>query len=463
MQFHDLSGAASARGLEPNDALEVARLVSVWQNRQMRNHRLLDYYEDNIGVREIGVRLRDDVAKNLEVGCSWVEDAIDVIASRVVIDGYTTDDEEIHGKIDRIFRDGFTSEVSRSIAPHMVMGFGGWASIPGDESNGEPPVIVKFKDALTSSAIWSGRRNEVRCAMSIEDWTLGADGEPESPSLIVVYLRDTYIEIERDEGEWFAAYKPHNLNRVPFVPMVYRKSDKRFGKSRINKAMMGYVDSYKREMELLAIHSEYHSIPKKMLLNASEEFVRNADKMKLRDDAVTIIGKDEDGDTVDVKEFSAASPVGHIEVINDLARKFAASAKLPASYFGADSGTAYTSNDALRANLDAAVSEAKNVIRDAGDALVELAIVSIALMDGKTYAAEHDAVAGKITAHFLDPAMPSASQVADQIVKYCSVMPEFAGTDVCLEMMGFDEDTRKRARAQMQENKGLTIAASVFA
>ncbi len=68
-----------------------------------------------------------------------------------------------------------------------------------------------------------------------------------------------------------------------------------------------------------------------------------------------------------------------------------------------------------------------------------------------------------VTVHFRDPSMLSASQVADAMLKICTTVPGFAGTDVYWERLGFDEDERRRVKAELAENRQLAIAASVFA
>lgn len=458
--LYKLENACKASRLREDDAVKLGQMLGVWQANIKRNKELMDYYEDNVPVKQIGEKMRGNALKDINVGCDWIATAVDSLCERSIMDGFTTDDETAAKELDEIFGDSFAAEYSRAVRPQAIYGFGGWAVIPGDEDMGEKRVIIKFKDAMSSSALWDGRRDKVVAAFSIEEWELDSKGREKSPSLIVMYTPSAYIEIERIGGEWKAYYKPNTSGVCPFVPMVYRKHAKRFGKSRISRAMMGIVDSKKRETIYAAVHSEFYSLPKEFVLNASDELLDGADKMKIYSDVITMFGKDEDGETVSLQSFQASSPSGHIEMMDKLALDFAASAKMPPSEFGVASGV-YTAIEGWRAATDSIILLAKELNKDNGQALVELARVALAVY--RDCAVSELGIERKgITVHWYNEAMPSPAQNADFSVKMCSVMPELAGSDICLELFGLDEDQRKRAQEQMRSNKRFTLASSVF-
>ena len=65
-------------------------------------------------------------------------------------------------------------------------------------------------------------------------------------------------------------------------------------------------------------------------------------------------------------------------------------------------------------------------------------------------------------AHFKNPAMPSVSVTADAAIKIASVRPEFAGTDVFAEMIGFDQADIRRIKAQETRARGLQTLSEEF-
>jgi hypothetical protein len=49
--------------------------------------------------------------------------------------------------------------------------------------------------------------------------------------------------------------------------------------------------------------------------------------------------------------------------------------------------------------------------------------------------------------------MPSVVSQTDAMVKIASVVPEFAGTDVFFEQIGFAEDMRRKAENEIARNR----------
>ena len=63
----------------------------------------------------------------------------------------------------------------------------------------------------------------------------------------------------------------------------------------------------------------------------------------------------------------------------------------------------------------------------------------------------------EVMAHFKNPAMPSVAVTADAAIKIASARPEFASTDVFLEMIGFDSADIRRIKAQELRSRGLAV------
>lgn len=62
-----------------------------------------------------------------------------------------------------------------------------------------------------------------------------------------------------------------------------------------------------------------------------------------------------------------------------------------------------------------------------------------------------------VVAHFRNPAMPSIAVTADAAIKIASARPDFAGTDVFMEMVGFDQADIRRIKAQEQRGRGARM------
>ena len=202
---------------------------------------------------------------------------------------------------------------------------------------------------------------------------------------------------------------------------------------------MRITDNMRREIFLMNIQSRKHSLPTKYITNASDSLMEGMEKSAVYNDEMLVIGKDEDGETVTIGQLQAASPENHIKVMDKLANEIAAEFSLPVATFGV-AGNGYTSSDALRASTDDIIMEAKQLNRDNGKALKQVARMALAILGNCSY----DDVADSVSVHWIDPAMPSAAQRADALVKQVSMMPWLADTDVILEQLDYDEPTRAR-------------------
>ena len=66
-----------------------------------------------------------------------------------------------------------------------------------------------------------------------------------------------------------------------------------------------------------------------------------------------------------------------------------------------------------------------------------------------------------IVANFKNPAMPSIVSQTDAMIKIASAVPEFAGTPVFWEELGFAEDTRRRIEGAIRRNRAIQDAAVI--
>ena len=62
-----------------------------------------------------------------------------------------------------------------------------------------------------------------------------------------------------------------------------------------------------------------------------------------------------------------------------------------------------------------------------------------------------------VVAHFKNPALPTIASTADAAIKIASARPNFAGTDVFLEMLGFDKADIRRIKAEETRERGLQV------
>ena len=109
------------------------------------------------------------------------------------------------------------------------------------------------------------------------------------------------------------------------------------------------------------------------------------------------------------------------------------------------------SAEAIYAANEPLIIECEDFNDGARDTLKELATMAIA--------AELDMPIDELDERYLDfmpdfknPAMPSVVSQTDAMVKIASVVPGFAGTNTFFEQIGFAEDMREKALAEIAEN-----------
>ena len=119
-----------------------------------------------------------------------------------------------------------------------------------------------------------------------------------------------------------------------------------------------------------------------------------------------------------------------------------------------------TSSDAILAQSQTLVSMAEQLNARNADSLRTIALMALAIANDTTMDELTD-TQKSIVAHFKNPAMPSVAVTADAAIKIASARPEFAGTDIFLEMIGFDQADIRRIKAQEQRARGTRILEEI--
>ena len=451
----NLSSASGAAITEGEKAL-IEDLVFAFRHNYEKNVERTNYYEDKTRVSFAGINIRESIEADIRTDVGWCGKGVDLLAARSVFDGFTVNDEADNALTSVMSECDFGAEYSRAVPSQLIHGYGLWTVTRGGE--GQPAVSIRYYNGLNSSAVWDYTMNRIEAALVIDGYERVLNGASLIPSLCVVHTNDSVLVFRKQKNmtSWVVERLANNMGRPMAVPMVYRSNLKPLGKSRISKAAMRITDNMRREIFLMNIQSRKHSLPTKYITNASDSLMEGMEKSAVYNDEMLVIGKDEDGETVTIGQLQAASPENHIKVMDKLANEIAAEFSLPVATFGV-AGNGYTSSDALRASTDDIIMEAKQLNRDNGKALKQVARMALAILGNCSY----DDVADSVSVHWIDPAMPSAAQRADALVKQVSMMPWLADTDVILEQLDYDEPTRARLmrqKADAQAAQSLTAA-----
>lgn len=458
----DLKNLQDASGLTDRDAAYVSELVDVLKANYPKHELRRRYYEDKVRVRSNGLKVPAEYMRN-NYSTGWAAKAVNVLAERSILDGFLFAEGAPEGFEDAVRANDIKGLYSMAVPSMLIEGVGFWTVSKGETA--EQQVVVNYHNAMTSAGIWDYRRKRLRACMVVADYARVGRKRHEVPSIVVLYTSEASVVIEREDGDkWNAVYYPHKMGVPMAVPMVYKKSDgKPFGKSRISPSVMGTVDKAMNELLNMDMQSDYFSIPMKYVLGASNEQYE-AISASIHDAYKTemlVMTTNDEGTTPTVGMLQAADMTPHIAVLDKLASMIASETCVPASMFGVQDKV-YTSSDSLRAAVDSLVILCKDMNKANALALDNVARMMIAVLQDKPLA-ELDANAMSVSALFADPAMPSDAQNADAMVKIVSAVPEFAGTEVFWEKLGYPEEERKRIEASIKGNQAaMRIVDTLF-
>lgn len=459
--------ASRALGLHDAERAEMALLAEVYTDRMRMNIVRQRYYDDNVPVKDIGRETPRDVLRNVDTSVDFAAKAVDMVAARSILDGFTVKgDEAKQAAINELLEEsGLTASYEEALVSELTHGCGFWTISVGGE--GEPKVVINYNDAMTAAATYDHRRGIIRSGMVVNDLLDLPHGE-QVATAVTLYLPESVTHVERKDGFWMVTDRRENPLNVPLmVQMAYRPSKRRpFGKSAISKSVMGITDSYKREIIRMEVHSENHASPMKYALDLSTEAYDSmlADGAGAYTSKMMIFEENANGVSPKIGMLQPAGVDDRLKIQESLAKRFASSTHIPLFALGIETAI-LTSSEALGAALAPLVTEVESLNRTNGRALVRIAKIAMALNDGKESLSELDEVQNSVHVHWRDPSCPNVSQSADAMLKLASAPgAEFlTQTDFFWEKAGATEEERIRLTADRRRAQAITTRDAILA
>lgn len=452
MRTRDIPAAVSeAQGLRPEDRETVRALMELYQRKLARNTLRDRYYEMHQAPRDLGISVPPNL-RRLEQVIGWPAKAVDALANRSQFDGYVSTDAAVDAALasvvasnglKRRYRKAVKSELKHSCAFLAVTARDG------------APVIAAYP-ATAAAALWSGSLDRIKAGMVVVDRDRRAR-MGNRPTWVNVFTDDAVIAL-RMEGEtrWRAEYLEHSMGRCLMEPMSHEATLERpFGTSRISRAVMNITDDAMRASMRSEVSAEFFTSPQKFLLGADKGALGDKSKWDAYIGNLFAIGKDKDGDVPQFGQLSQGTMQPHVDYMRSLAARFSGETDVPISELGVVSDNP-SSAEAIYAAKEPLVVDAQNLNADNGEALANVALMSLAVINGTDYATE--AARGlTIQAKFRNPAMPSIVSQSDAMVKMISALPWLADSDVALEEFGFTDDQIQRLREDRRRSNARAV------
>ena len=223
------------------------------------------------------------------------------------------------------------------------------------------------------------------------------------PTLIEVYTKDAVIVLRSRDGNWEAEYREHSMGRPLMEPMPYGATLERpFGSSRITRSVMSITDDAIRQRARMEVAAESSTLPQMWLLGTDKRITNKENKYDASMGAINEVTKDSDGDSPSIWQSAQLQMAPLSEYFRNLACQMSSVTNVPVSFFGVSNDNP-SSSDAIAASLEPLVIDAKNLNRDNGNALRNVAYMALAVKHGTDYETERDS-GRNVNPRFMSPA-----------------------------------------------------------
>ncbi|WP_234783396.1 phage portal protein [Mycolicibacter heraklionensis] len=428
----------------------INRLLAEIHKKALRNRLRASYYDQKqaLSRMRIGSVVPPEYLR-LGIVLGWSAKAVDILARRCNLDAFVWPDGDLDSLGWRQVWDdnSFATESNSGMVSSLIHSVSFLINTVGTE--GEPGSLIHVKDALNATGDWNARTRRLDNLLSVT----GRDDE-RNPTGLVLYLNGKTIDARKDQGKWSVEVTEHPWG-VPAEPLVYRpRAGRPFGSSRISRAVMSLQDRATKACLRMEGHADVYSIPQMIINGAGENAFKNPDgsidpKWKIAMGRIFMLPDDEDAppglERAEIKQFQAASPAPHIDMLKQVAQMFSGETSIPLSSLGVSDMSNPTSAESYIASREDLIAEAEGATDDWAPAFRRTMIRALAIANGE------DGVPAEwstIDAKFRSPLYLSRAAQADAGLKQLTAAPWLAETEVGLELLGLDDQQIQRAMAE---------------
>lgn len=446
-------------GLTEDEQTELSLLQAQLNGKDPRNVLRASYYDGKRAIRQVGSVIPPQYFR-LGIVLGWSAKAVDTLARRCNLDGFTWPDGDLGslGFNEVADDNGLYAEVSGGLISSLIHGVSFLVTTQGGE--GEPEALIHVKDAMNATGVWNRRLRRLDSLLSITD--RDGDGKPTG---LTLYLWNLTITAEKTGGGWKVTDRSEHSWGMPVEALVYRPRPGRpFGLPRISRTVMSLHDAALRTVIRMEGHADVYSYPELWMLGADEAIFKNADGTQKAAWQVMLgrvkgIPDDEDASNprADVKHIPASSPEPHIKQLAQQAQLFSGETSIPLTSLGVSNMSNPTSADSYIASREDLIAEAEGATDDWSLPLRRTLLTALAIANKETSVpAEWQTIAP----HWRSPIYLSRAAAADAGSKQLAAVPWLAETEVGLELLGLDEQQIKRALADKLRTQSIVTSGA---
>lgn len=454
--------SSTVLGLPEKEYEQLRDLVNAYNYHLSSNATKDKYYEGKITLNDVnlGIALPDGL-KKLEIGCEWGSKCVDVLASRSMFDGFVSEDGNEAQEVTKICeRNRLVNQYMKACKDELKYGCT-FATLSNDADG----CKIRFHSPLSASALWSGEKGRIDCGLAIIDSAYDESDQTWHPSILNMYTDTDIWELVNYGNVWKATRNPHFMGRPLMEPMIWNATmSKPFGRSRIKEPIRRLIEGYVRTIANATIGLEFATSPQKYLLGVTDDQYDSIINQKFKQYVGSILASTDNPETGERPTFgqlAQGSIEPHVQMIRILSTQFSAATGLSVTDTGVVNDANPTSSEAIIAQTQTLILLAEQLNQGNGDALKNIILMAQAI-DNDTTIEELSENQKSVIAHFKNPSMPSVAQTSDAATKIASVRPEFASTDIFLEMLGFSQADIRRIKGQEARVRGMTVLTEEF-
>ena len=459
----------SVVGLDELENQTANALLDRLFRKFVRNRLRQKLYDMKQSVKQVSEVLPPQYG-GLGITLGWTAQAVDLLSLRCRLERFVWADGDLDSTgYKQVWDQNMLGvELSTALDSSLIQSTAFVSTTRG--LDGEPDVLWQFHDALDSTGKWNGR------ARRLDSFLVVTDRKDGLPREFVLYVPGVKITCSNDGG-WSVVDRQEHSWHVPVDPLPYgRRTGRDFGRSRINRAMIGLQAAGVRELLRLEGHMDVYSFPEFWMLGADpslftgqEGLVQNAWQAYMG----RVKGIPDDPNAPDpqtaraeVKQFPASSPEPHLAALNALAKLFAREASLPDSSLAITDLANPTSAEAYDASQHDLIAKAEGATDGWSPFLRRAMIRSIAMLDPTISGVDDipDSLLS-VDASWRDPRFVSRAAEADAGSKQIAVAPWLAETEVGLDLLGLTQQqidlvTAERRRSSAGSRIEQMVAAA---
>lgn len=433
----------SVIGFSEDESREFSRMLSVWSEKRTKNMLLTAYYEAHRPFKDLGISVPEQLQSS-DAALGWPAKAIHARTRKHAFEGFSLNGEvDPFGVNETLAKNQFDLELLQGFSAAYRHSFSLLSSVSGDETDGDPDVIIRAHDAEWAAGTWDQRRRALAAAVVFTD-----SDESGEPTAGTVFFRHGTFLVSREYGSWHAERVAGDHGRVmvemlPNDPQIGRP----FGRSMITREVRYLTDAAVRTLVRGEVSAEFFASPQRWVLGADEAAFKDMGKWSAITGRVLALSNNEEGEKPSVGQFSQMTMSPHWEMYRQLAQNFCAATNLPQSAVGiyADNPASAEAMQAAEAQL---AEDAEYQWRVFRPALLRLHQNVMILRGEYASVADLPDDVWRVNVNWTPARYVSPQAASDFAVKAVGADPALAGTTVMRRRLGFTQGEIEELRSE---------------